>query len=88
VRFSLSMCIGQGAMNPRPCRDEIVDRVFVWEDYPTIRRSHDDHHRNLAAIAGRDPARAERLMREHIFFAGQVLRRAAETTPDWWRGPP
>lgn len=64
------------------------DRVFVWEDYPMIRRSHDDHHRILAAIAGRDPARAERLMREHIFFAGQVLRRAAETTPDWWRGLP
>jgi GntR family transcriptional regulator of vanillate catabolism len=64
------------------------DRVFVWEDYQTIRRSHDDHHRILEAITARDASRAEALMREHIFFAGQVLRRAAEQTPNWWRSFP
>jgi GntR family transcriptional regulator of vanillate catabolism len=54
------------------------DRVFVWEDYEVIRRSHDDHHRILHALRSRDVARAEALMREHIFFAGQVLAQAAE----------
>lgn len=51
------------------------DRVFVWENFKVIARSHDDHHRILEAITGRDVERADYLMREHIRFAGQVLVR-------------
>lgn len=51
------------------------DRVFVWEDYGIINRSHDDHHRILHAIDMRDAVRAESLMREHVRFAGFVLMR-------------
>ena len=51
------------------------DRVFVWEDYRVIARSHDDHHRIAAAIAARDAERAEYLMREHVRYAGQILLR-------------
>jgi GntR family transcriptional regulator of vanillate catabolism len=59
------------------------DRVFVWEDYSIIHRSHDDHHRILDALTMQDAARAEAVMREHIFFAGQVLQRAAAHAPSW-----
>ncbi|WP_084806640.1 GntR family transcriptional regulator [Bradyrhizobium sp. NAS80.1] len=51
------------------------DRVFIWEDYQVIARSHDDHHRILDAIAKREAQRAESLMSEHIYFALLVLRR-------------
>ena len=60
------------------------DRVFIWQDYDLIKRSHDDHHRILWALAARDPERADYLMREHIFFAGDTLRRAVEGSPRWW----
>ena len=43
----------------------VSGRVILWHDYGVIRRSHDDHHRILAALVARDPARAEDLMREH-----------------------
>lgn len=56
------------------------DRVFVWEDYGVIARSHDDHHRILHAIETRDAERAEALMREHVRFAGFVLMRMLEAT--------
>jgi GntR family transcriptional regulator of vanillate catabolism len=51
------------------------DRLFVWEDYDVIKRSHDDHHRIVHAILARDVQRAEALMREHIVAAGEVLER-------------
>lgn len=51
------------------------DRLFVWEDYDIIKRSHDDHHRLAKAIANRDAERAEALMREHVINAGEVLSR-------------
>jgi len=51
------------------------DRVFVWEDYGVIARSHDDHHRIAAAIRLRDAERADHLMREHVRNAGQILLR-------------
>ncbi|MBR0750278.1 GntR family transcriptional regulator [Bradyrhizobium japonicum] len=54
------------------------DRVFIWEDYQVIARSHDDHHRILDAIAKREAQRAENLMSEHIHFALLVLRRKLE----------
>ncbi len=49
------------------------DRVFVWEDFDVIARSHDDHRRIAAALAARDAERAEYLMREHILYAGSIL---------------
>ena len=52
------------------------DRVFVWDDYEVIKRSHDDHHRILRAIGDRDASRASALMREHIVNAGEVLRKS------------
>jgi GntR family transcriptional regulator, vanillate catabolism transcriptional regulator len=54
------------------------DRVFVWEDYGVIARSHDDHRRILGAIEARDAERADYLMREHVRFAGFVLLRKLE----------
>ncbi|UOM32562.1 GntR family transcriptional regulator [Acuticoccus sp. I52.16.1] len=53
----------------------LSDRIILWHDYKLIDRSHDDHHRVRDAIATRDPARAEALMREHVSFMGQVVRR-------------
>lgn len=57
------------------------DRVFIWEDYQVIARSHDDHHRILDAIVRRDAQRAEDLMQEHIYFAWLVLLRKLEASP-------
>ncbi|MCC6193998.1 MAG: GntR family transcriptional regulator [Burkholderiales bacterium] len=50
------------------------DRLILWHDFGVIERSHEDHRRILRAIVGRNGARAEDLMREHIYFAGQFLR--------------
>ena len=41
-------------------------RNVSWDDYPWLRRSHDDHHRIVEAIRLHDGPRAEGLMREHI----------------------
>jgi len=50
------------------------DRIVLWEDHPLILRSHGDHHRIVEAVQLRDSARAEQLMREHVFYAGVILR--------------
>ena len=50
------------------------DRLFIWEDYATILRSHDDHHRIVRGIVAGEAERVEALMREHISFAGEVLK--------------
>ncbi|GGF42927.1 transcriptional regulator [Aliidongia dinghuensis] len=52
----------------------VSDRIILWHDYAVILRSHDDHHRILAALKHRQAARAEQLMREHVTFAGEFLR--------------
>jgi GntR family transcriptional regulator of vanillate catabolism len=52
----------------------VSDRVILWHDHGVILRSHDDHHRILAALKRRQAARAEELMREHVTFAGEFLR--------------
>lgn len=52
----------------------VSDRVILWHDYGVILRSHDDHHRIVEALATRQGARAEDLMREHVYFAGQFLK--------------
>jgi len=64
------------------------DRVFVWQDYGIIARSHDDHHRILHAIETRDPERAEALMREHVVFASFVLLRMLDARRSHSPHPP
>jgi GntR family transcriptional regulator, vanillate catabolism transcriptional regulator len=51
------------------------DRIILWDDHAVILRSHGDHHRIVEAVIARDCARAEHLMREHVFYAGVILRR-------------
>jgi GntR family transcriptional regulator of vanillate catabolism len=50
------------------------DRIILWNNYDIIKRSHDDHARMTQAISDRNSERADYLMREHIYFAGEVLR--------------
>jgi GntR family transcriptional regulator of vanillate catabolism len=52
----------------------VSDRIILWHDYNVILRSHDDHHRILSALVRRDAARAEDLMREHVYYAGLFLK--------------
>jgi len=54
------------------------DRIILWDDHGIILRSHDDHHRIVNAIIARDGARAEDLMREHVYYAGIILRASYE----------
>lgn len=51
------------------------DRIILWDDHAIILRSHGDHHRIVEAVIARDSARAEQLMREHVYYAGVILRR-------------
>jgi GntR family transcriptional regulator of vanillate catabolism len=41
-------------------------RNVVGFEQRDVRRRHDDHHRIFEAISGRDPWRAEMLMRDHV----------------------
>lgn len=50
------------------------DRLVVWTSLDIVQRSHDAHVRVLDAIAKGQGMRAEMLMREHIYEAGQVLK--------------
>ena len=50
------------------------DRIILWDDHPVILHSHTDHHRIIEAVLNRDCARAEQLMREHVYYAGLILR--------------
>lgn len=59
----------------------LSDRIILWHDYKLIDRSHDDHHRVHDAILRRDPARAEALMREHVYYMGLVVRQYLESAP-------
>ena len=52
----------------------VSDRIILWHDYGVILRSHNDHHRIAEALINRQAARAEDLMREHVYFAGLFLR--------------
>ncbi|MDQ7957792.1 MAG: GntR family transcriptional regulator [Rhodocyclaceae bacterium] len=54
------------------------DRIILWDDHPIILRSHGDHHRIIEAVMARDAVRAEELMREHVYYAGLILRRNYE----------
>lgn len=61
------------------------DRIILWEDHGIILRSHDDHHRIVSAILGRDGARAEDLMREHVYYAGIILKNNYERLAQAYR---
>ncbi|MES2980538.1 MAG: GntR family transcriptional regulator [Pseudomonadota bacterium] len=51
------------------------DRVVLWDvDHALILRSHVDHHRIVEAVIERDAMRAEQLMREHVHYAGVILK--------------
>ena len=50
------------------------DRIVLWEDHALILRSHGDHHRIVDAIIAHDASRAEQLMREHVYYAGVILK--------------
>ncbi|VTU19217.1 putative HTH-type transcriptional regulator YdfH [Variovorax sp. PBS-H4] len=54
------------------------DRIVLWDDHGIILRSHGDHHRIVEAVIARDSVRAEQLMREHVYYAGIILRRNYE----------
>lgn len=51
------------------------DRIVFWRSLEIVRRSHADHVRIVDAIDQRQGTRAEMLMREHVYEAGEVLRR-------------
>lgn len=51
------------------------DRFVLWDvEHAVIFRSHGDHHRIVEATINRDGARAEALMREHVYYAGVILK--------------
>jgi GntR family transcriptional regulator of vanillate catabolism len=50
------------------------DRIILWDQHAVILHSHTDHHRIINAVIGRDSARAEQLMREHVYYAGLILK--------------
>ncbi|UUZ62926.1 GntR family transcriptional regulator [Polaromonas sp. P1-6] len=51
------------------------DRIVLWDvGHDVILRSHGDHHRIVEAIIMRDSARAEALMREHVYYAGVIFK--------------
>ena len=51
------------------------DRIVLWDvAHDVILRSHGDHHRVVDAVIARDAPRAESLMREHVYYAGIILR--------------
>jgi len=58
------------------------DRIILWDDHAVILRSHGDHHRIVEAIQTRDCTRAEQLMREHVFYAGIILKKNYERLID------
>lgn len=58
------------------------DRIILWDDHAVILRSHGDHHRIVEAIQARDCARAEQLMREHVLYAGIILKKNYERLID------
>ncbi|MEJ8823058.1 GntR family transcriptional regulator [Variovorax humicola] len=55
------------------------DRIVLWDvEHAVIFRSHGDHHRIVDAVLERDGARAEQLMREHVYYAGIIFKKNFE----------
>ena len=82
MNVTLHNTLMQGARNPWVVRfgaqaqavPFASDRIMLWHDHGVILRSHDDHHRIVQAVIDGDAARAEQLMREHVYYAGILLR--------------
>ena len=62
------------------------DRIVLWENHALILRSHGDHHRIVEAIREGDATRAESLMREHVYYAGVILKSNFERLMQAHRG--
>lgn len=56
----------------------VSSHLIIWNEFPVISRSHDDHHRIIDAINRQQGSRAEEIMREHIYFAGEHLKKNFE----------
>ncbi len=55
-----------------PCAS---DRIVLWDVAHAVPlRSHGNHLRIVEALIERDSARAEQLMREHVDYAGVILK--------------
>lgn len=52
----------------------VANALAQWYDYETVSRYHAEHHRIFDALLGRQGARAEALMREHIYQAREFIR--------------
>jgi GntR family transcriptional regulator of vanillate catabolism len=55
-------------------------RYIVAFEERDVRRRHDDHHRIFEAIIGREPWRAEMLMRDHVAGVKSSLVRSLSST--------
>jgi GntR family transcriptional regulator, vanillate catabolism transcriptional regulator len=51
-------------------------RMIVAFEYRDVRRRHDDHQRVFEAILGREPWRAEMLMRDHVTYLKTAMIRS------------
>jgi GntR family transcriptional regulator of vanillate catabolism len=56
-------------------------RNVVAFEQRDVRRRHDDHHRIFEAIMGREPWRAEMLMRDHVGSVEDVPVRSLAERP-------
>ena len=69
----IQLCLQVPISSPR--------NVVAFEDRD-VRRRHDDHHRIFEAIVGREPWRAEMLMRDHVGSVKASLIRSLSSTID------
>jgi GntR family transcriptional regulator, vanillate catabolism transcriptional regulator len=62
----------------RLCRQVPISspRIIVEFEYRDVRRRHDDHQRVFEAVLGREPWRAEMLMRDHVTYLKSAMIRS------------
>ncbi|WP_213774251.1 GntR family transcriptional regulator [Bradyrhizobium sp. dw_78] len=62
----------------RLCRQVPISspRIIVEFEHRDVRRRHDDHQRVFEAIVGREPWRAEMLMRDHVIYLKSAMIRS------------
>jgi GntR family transcriptional regulator of vanillate catabolism len=68
----------------RLCRQMPISspRMIVEFEYRDVRRRHDDHQRVFEAILGREPWRAEMLMRDHVASVKTAMIRSLPSPLD------
>jgi GntR family transcriptional regulator of vanillate catabolism len=68
----------------RLCRQMPISspRMIVKFEYRDVRRRHDDHQRVFEAILGREPWRAEMLMRDHVASVKTAMIRSLPSPLD------